>query len=111
MRHDLVADPPLDADLHLFHRIDTEFDNRGWQRVFERFASVPVLFAAAGQVDLRGAFAEWRKGRRPGASRAGWVRTRPAIEGFGSERTKPTPVNLGDLPGWELEPKLASFRA
>ena len=111
VRHDLFADAPLEADLHLFHRIDTEFDNQGWQRVFDRFASVPVLFAAAGQVDLRGAFAEWRKGRRPGASRAGWVRTPPAMERLWRRTHNATPVELGDLPCWELEPKLPSSRA
>ena len=65
--HDLSADGPLDGDLHLFHRIDTEFENRRWEEVFERFAAVPIVFVAAGQVDLRGAVAEVRKGRRRGA--------------------------------------------
>ena len=42
---------------------------------------VPIVFVAAGQVDLRGALAEVRKGRRRGASRAGWVRTRGGDRG------------------------------
>lgn len=103
--HDLSADPPLEADLHLFHRIDTEFDNRGWHAVFERFRSVPIMFVAAGQVDLRGALAEVRKGRRAGASRAGWVRTRSAIEALWRHTHRGVPVDVGDLPAWELTPK------
>ena len=103
--HDLSSDPPLEADLHLFHRIDTEFDNRHWREVFERFAGVPIVFVAAGQVGLRGALAEVRKGRRPGASRAGWVRTRGALEALWRNSHRAAPVDVGDLPAWELEPK------
>ncbi len=103
--HDLSADPPLEADLHLFHRIDTEFDNQHWQGVFERFRGVPILLVAAGQVDLRGALAEVRKGRRAGSSRAGWVRTRGAIEALWRRTHDAVPVDVGDLPAWELSPR------
>jgi hypothetical protein len=106
--HDLSADPPLAADLHLFHRIDTEFDNRRWRQVFARFADVPIVFVAAGQVGMRGALAEVRKGRRPGASRAGWVRTRAALEALWRRTHRSRPVDVGDLPAWELEPKVPS---
>jgi hypothetical protein len=103
--HDLSADAPLEADLHLFHRIDTEFDNERWQQVFERFAGVPIVFVAAGQVGLRGALAEVRKGRLQGASRAGWVRTRGAIEALWRRTHRGDPVDVGDLPAWELQPR------
>jgi hypothetical protein len=106
--HDLASDPPLDADLHLFHRIDTEFDNARWREVFERFAGVPIVIVAAGQVDLRGALAEVRKGRRPGASRAGWVRTRGAIEALWRRTHSAAAVDVGDLPAWQLTPKVPS---
>jgi hypothetical protein len=106
--HDLSADGPLDGDLHLFHRIDTEFENRQWEEVFERFAAVPIVFVAAGQVGLRGALAEVRKGRRPGASRAGWVRTRPALEALWKRSHTAASVDVGDLPAWELAPKVPS---
>jgi hypothetical protein len=104
VRHDLLEDAPLEADLHLFHRIDTEFTNEQWALVFERFAGVPVLLVAAGQVDVRGAIAEWRKGRRAGASRAGWVRTRPALEALWGRTHRARTVDVGDLPAWELDP-------
>ena len=106
--HDLVEDAPLEADLHLFHRIDTEFTNRQWKRIFERFSGLPVLFVAAGQVDLLGALAEVRKGRRDGASRAGWVRTRPALEALWGRTHTARRADIGDLPAWELEPRVPS---
>jgi hypothetical protein len=108
VRHDLLENPPVEADLHLLHRVDTEFTNAEWARVFERFRGLPILFVAAGQVDLRGAFAEWRKGRRRGASRAGWVRTRAALEALWRRTHQGRTVDLGDLPAWELDPKLTS---
>jgi hypothetical protein len=108
VRHDLLEDSPMEADLHLLHRVDTEFTNDEWARVFERFAGLPVLFVAAGQVDLKGALAEWRKGRRAGASRAGWVRTRPALEALWKRTHDGRAVDVGDLPAWELDPKLTS---
>jgi hypothetical protein len=108
VRHDLLEDLPLEADLHLLHRVDTEFTNGEWARVFERFGRLPVLFVAAGQVDLKGALSEWRKGRRPGASRAGWVRTRPALEALWKRTHNGRVVDVGDLAAWQLEPKLTS---
>ena len=108
VRHDLLEDPPVEAGMHLLHRVDTEFTNAEWGRVFEGFGRLPVLFVAAGQVDLRGALAEWRKGRRPGASRAGWVRTRPALEALWKRTHDGRAVDVGDLPAWELDPKLTS---
>jgi hypothetical protein len=105
VRHDLLADPPLAADVHLFHRIDTEFDNHAWRRVFRRFAGLPVLLVAAGQVDLRGALAEVRRGLARGTSRAGWVRTRSALEALWRRTHESRPIQVGDLPAWELTPR------
>ena len=105
IRHDLLADPPVPADLHMFHRVDTEFTNRQWRRVFERFSGLPVLLVAAGVVDFGGALAELRKGLRPGTSRAGWVRTRASMERLWRHSHHGAPVDVGDLPAWELTPK------
>jgi hypothetical protein len=103
--HDLSADPPLDADLHLFHRVETEFDNAQWREIFERFSSASIVFVAAGELDLRGALNEVRKGLRPGHARAGWARTRAAIEALWRRTHEGVPVDAGDLPAWELRPK------
>jgi hypothetical protein len=106
--HDLAADPPLEADLHLFHRIETEFDNQRWQDVLARFSGESIVFVAAGQVGLRGALVEVGRGWLPRASFAGWVRTRAAIEALWEATHCGVPVDVGDLPAWELEPKMPS---
>src|SRR5262249_35579669 len=45
-RHDLLRDPALEADAHLFHRIDTELANEEWRRVFRRFAQQTIVVVA-----------------------------------------------------------------
>jgi hypothetical protein len=103
--HDLLADAPLDADVHLLHRVDTELRSSQWQEVLRRFADARVVFVAAGMVDLRGALTEIRKGLRRGATKAGWVRTRPALEALWRDTHDARPLALPDLPAWVLEPK------
>jgi hypothetical protein len=104
--HDLLIDPPLPADVHLLHRVDTELRARQWRGVLQRFAAQRILFVAAGMVDLPGALAEVRKGLRRGATKAGWVRTRPALEALWGATHVGRPVALGDLPAWVLEPRV-----
>ncbi len=36
--HDLSEDPPFQADLHLLHRVDTEFSDVQWRAILQRFA-------------------------------------------------------------------------
>ena len=45
-RHDLLADPPLPADVHLFHRVDTELTDDEWREALRRFAGERVLVVA-----------------------------------------------------------------
>jgi hypothetical protein len=103
--HDLLADPPLDADVHLLHRVDTELRTGQWRQVLRRFADARVVFVAAGMVDLRGALAELRKGLLRGSTKAGWVRTRSALEALWSDTHDARVLALPDLPAWVLEPK------
>ena len=104
--HNLLADAPLPADVHLLHRVDTELRGAQWRRVLRRFAEDRrVVFVAAGEVDLRGALSELRKGLRSGATKAGWVRTRPAIEALWRGTHVAVPLALPDLPAWVLEPR------
>jgi hypothetical protein len=106
VRHDLLADPPLDADLHLFHRIDTELTNRQWRGVLRRFAHVPVLVVATEIIDLDRAVHEvLGRVRRRNVSRAGWLRTRDAFEALYGSEHEITPVAVSDLDGWLLEPR------
>jgi hypothetical protein len=106
-RHDLLADRPVeDADLHLFHRIDTELSNAQWRGVLRRFAHVPVLVAATEVIDLSRAVIELQSRlRNRNVSRAGWLRTRAAFEALWGREHEATPVPIGDLDGWLLDPR------
>jgi hypothetical protein len=106
LEHNLLRDAPVAADVHLFHRIDTELDNSDWKAVFERFADQRVLFLtqpASGRL----LFAELRKSlvnRR--ATEAGFVRNRAALEALWSEtHTATAPFAGGDLLAWALQPR------
>jgi hypothetical protein len=106
VRHDLLSDPPLDADLHLFHRIDTELTNRQWRAVMKGFRDVTVLVAATEIIGLGRVVAELRgRLRRSKRTRAGWMRTRPAFESLWSPTHDAEAVELGDLHGWLLRPR------
>ena len=106
VRHDLMRDAPLDADLHLFHRIDTELTNRQWRAVLRRFAAVSVLVVATEIIDLDRAFTELLgRLRRRNSSRAGWLRTRASFEAIYRSHHEITPLAIGDLEGWLLEPR------
>lgn len=105
VRHDLMGDPPLDADLHVFHRIDTELTNRQWRAVLRRFASVPVLVVATEVIDLDRALDELLgRLRRRNATRAGWLRTRASFEAIYGSQHRIEPLEVADLHGWLLEP-------
>ena len=105
--HDLLAEPPLDADAHLFHRIDTEFSAGQWRAVLARFAAQRVLFVAAGVTGPRDALAELlRRVRHPGATRAGWLRNRTALDALWRSTHHARPLPVADLPAWALEPRL-----
>jgi hypothetical protein len=107
VRHDLLSDPPLDADLHLFHRIDTELTNKQWRGVLRRFAHVPVLVAATEIIGVdRALKAIAHRLRVRDLSRAGWLRTRSAFEAIYGTEHAITPLTLGDLEGWMLEPRV-----
>jgi hypothetical protein len=104
-RHDLLEDAPLDAAMHLFHRIDTELMNREWVTVFERFARVPILLVATEVADLSRLIAELQmRLRGHGLSRAGWLRTRDAFESLWSGTHTATHLRFHDLEAWSLEP-------
>jgi hypothetical protein len=103
--HNLLTDPPVVADLHLFHRIDTEFTNREWRRILERFAALPVLVVATEVIDLRRVVAElWAMRHGRSTTRAGWIRTRGAFEALWRPTHAATPLRFHDLEAWALEP-------
>jgi hypothetical protein len=105
-RHDLLADAPLDGDVHMFHRIDTELDNAQWRRVFGRFGGETILMVAtrvlpADEIprQILTAF------RNRHATHAGWTRTRAAFESLWRKTHRGTPISLGDLEAWALDPR------
>jgi predicted RNA methylase len=105
-RHDLLADRPLAADVHLFHRIDTEFTDDQWRTILRGFQDRRVLVVAAEVLDLRGAAsALYRRARTRGATHAGWLRTRAALEALWAGSHDASPIRLHDLDGWLLEPR------
>jgi hypothetical protein len=105
-RHDLLRDAPLPGDIHLFHRIDTELDNRQWRGVYQRFAGRTVV-VVAGQVVPGSEIPRrlWTSFRHRGATRAGWSRTASAFESLWRRTHRGTHVDLLDLEGWVLDPR------
>jgi hypothetical protein len=103
--HDLLADPPLDADWHLFHRIDTEFSNSQWRQVLENFRDQRVLVAASEVIGLRDAMRELRRGMSRGSTNSGRLRNRAAFEALWRRTHDSEPVAIADLQGWVLTPR------
>jgi hypothetical protein len=104
--HNLLSDPPLAGDVHLFHRIDTELDNREWRGVYERFAGRTIVVVATevvsgSEIPRR----LWRTLRRRGETRAGWSRTASAFKSLWCRTHRGTHVDLLDLEGWVLDPR------
>jgi hypothetical protein len=105
-RHDLLADPPLDAELHLMHRIDTELGNSQWRTVLQGFARERILWLAAGLAGPRQLALHMLASRRPGRrTRAGLLRTEAAFESLWAATHRAQTVDAGDLRAWALEPR------
>lgn len=105
-QHDLLRDSPLEADVHMFHRIDTELDNDQWRAVYRRFAGQRILVVATGILPTDEIPRQILSAiRNRGATRAGWTRTRAAFESLWRKTHQGTPMRLVDLDGWALEPR------
>lgn len=103
--HDLRRDDPTPADVHLFHRVDTELTNDEWLETMQRFHSVPVLILAAEVLDLRRLLIELRSRlvlKRRGASKAGFIRTRAALEALWQPTHSAHRLRMYDLEAWAL---------
>jgi len=104
-QHDLLADPPVEAEVHLFHRVDTEFNNQQWRAILRRFAEVRVLLVAT-EIIRPGALIREMRTRltHRSASRAGWLRNRAAFKVLWSTTHTAIPLRFADLDGWLLTP-------
>lgn len=98
--HDLDRDPPLAADLHLFHRVDTELDDAGWTRLLERYRG-PILMVMAELLTAR-TLAREALTRLRGGHRVGWVRNEAAIRALVPARYRIERLPIGDLTGFLL---------
>ena len=97
--HDLRLHEPLEADVHLFHRIDTELSNREWREVFGRFRSAEILVVAAKVLDARRLVIELvnrPRMRLRRASSAGLLRYHTHV----ARR-----LRMHDLDAWALAPR------
>jgi hypothetical protein len=110
-QHDLRHDGPIGADVHLFHRIDTELSNSEWREVFGRFKAVPILVVATRVLDDKAVLLEIldrpRKWLRR-ASRAGFLRTRDAFGSLWLPTHHAVPLRVHDLEAWCLTPRIDS---
>ena len=105
-RHDLLADPPLPADAHLFHRVDTELSDGQWHETLDGFAHETVLVVATEIATARRLASELLlRMRRRHLTRAGWLRTRDAFEALWRDTHDARPLLLHDLDGWALTPR------
>jgi hypothetical protein len=95
VRHDLVADEPLDADFHLLHRVDTEFPNSELGDILARFHQ-PILLVPSALLTWRLVVREIlvRLGR-PRATRAGWLRSEAAFRALWRDGFRARDVTVG----------------
>ena len=104
-RHDLLADPPLTADVHLLHRVDTELTDDQWHEALRRFADERVLLVATEVATPKRLVQELLlRLRGRGLTRAGWLRTRGAFEALWRDTHEARPLRLHDLDAWDLAP-------
>jgi hypothetical protein len=105
-RFDLLTDAPLEADVHLLHRVDTEFTNAQWRALLPRFAARRVLVVATEVASLRRMSWEVRRRfSRVPTTRAGWLRNRAAFERLWRATHDATALRVGDLEAWDLRPR------
>ena len=105
-RHDLLADPPLAADAHLLHRVDTELTDAEWHAAMRRFAGQRVLVVATEVATSKRLLQELLlrlRSRR--LTRAGWLRTRDSFEALWRETHEAERLRVYDLDGWALTPR------
>ena len=106
VRHDLHHESPIEGiDVHLFLRIDTEFDDAALRGVLTRFNGERIVLAATELLGVRALLRETVTWLRGGAVAAGQVRSRGAFEALFADTHASHVVRIHDLDGWLLEPR------
>lgn len=100
--HDLVADPPLAADLHVLHRVDTEFSDDELSVVLAKFEA-PTLLIVSEFLTGRGFLREMLTWAR-GGQQAGWTRSERAFEMLIPHGRLAGRYTIGDLEGFLIAP-------
>ena len=104
--HDLLRDPPLAADVHLLHRVDTELTDDEFRAVLRSFARERLLVVATGVLTVADvALMALQRVRQRGLTRAGWARTRGAFDALWRDTHSATPMAVHDLAAWDLRPR------
>jgi hypothetical protein len=107
--HDLRADAPLPADLHLLYRVDTEFGDRVWRRVLDRFGT--TLFVPGGLGSTRSVIRQAMRGALRRQPRVGSLRNEAAMVSLWSRSHTWERLPVGDLTGFLLHPRLGDGRS
>jgi hypothetical protein len=94
-RHDLLVDPPVPADLHLLHRVDSELANRQWREVLARFRE-PILLVATELLEMDTLLSELVLRSRRSATDAGYIRTEAALRSLWRRTHRDRSVSVGD---------------
>lgn len=109
VEHDLLHAGPLrGVDVHIFFRIDTEFDDAHLRAVFARFRSERVVVVATEVLSPRAVAREILTRLRGGSALAGRVRSRGAFEALFAATHDGRAVSVDDLSGWLLEPRAST---
>lgn len=105
-QHDLLLDPPLAADVHLLHRIDTEFTNDQWRHLLRQFSGQRLLVVATAVLSPFDALLQTlNRIRHRGLTRAGWARNGAAFESLWGETHVAQRLQMHDLVAWDLQPR------
>jgi hypothetical protein len=104
--HDLLREPPVEADVHLLHRIDTELTDDQFSSVLRSFANERVLVVATAVISPADAALQLlQRMRHRNLTHAGWARNRDAFEALWRPTHDVTPHTVHDLSAWDLRPR------
>lgn len=95
-----LTDGPVEADVHLMYRVDTELTDKAWRQVLARFAAVPVLFVPGGPLEWAVIRDQWR--HRKTTVPGGWLRTSARLSGLFPAR--PQQIDAAGMPAWLYTP-------
>ena len=104
--HDLLREPPLDADVHLLSRVDTELTDDGFRSLLRAFADERMLVVATAVISpMDAALQLLQRVRHRRLTRAGWARNRAAFEALWRPTHDATATMIHDLAAWDLRPR------